>query len=102
MRRWVLLVSMLLVAPPAQAAARAHPARAAVKRQARSIDTRPRRMVTAPGAPEEFHNTAAPGTDADRALAQRLDGILGSSWLKSAINGVYVVDAVSGRELYAY
>jgi len=93
---------MLLVAPPAQAAARAHPARAAVKRQARSIDTRPRRMVTAPGAPEEFHNTAAPGTDADRALAQRLDGILGSSWLKSAINGVYVVDAVSGRELYAY
>jgi D-alanyl-D-alanine carboxypeptidase/D-alanyl-D-alanine-endopeptidase (penicillin-binding protein 4) len=98
MKRCLVLVSMLLLAVPA-AARPTHPARHA---RGMAAPTRPA-PVQSPGLLEaEFHNTATPGDDADRTLARALDQILGSVWLKSAVNGVYVVDAVSGHELYAY
>src|SRR5262249_38604089 len=73
---------------------------------ARSIapngDARPHRAVMEPGAPDDGHNTVAAADGSARALAERLDGILGSTWLKSAVNGVYVIDTLTGQELYAY
>lgn len=108
MRRWIssrllppVLVSSMLLASPA--AARPPRNRQAATRQARSIDAHPRRAVVQPGASQTtLKNSAPPGDDADRMLASTLDNIVGASSLKSAVNGIYIVDAVTGRELYAY
>jgi serine-type D-Ala-D-Ala carboxypeptidase/endopeptidase (penicillin-binding protein 4) len=48
------------------------------------------------------NHAPAGATELDRALQRALDSILTGSVLKTAINGVYVVDAATGRVLYAY
>src|SRR5437870_358642 len=62
---------------------------------------RARDLVAPPPAPSG-QNTAPAAGEAERTLQRQLDAILGSKWLKSAVNGVYVVDAVTGQELYSY
>ena len=95
------ILALILVASTAAAKPPVH-RRAKPTAAARSIDLRPRRAVMEPGVPDDGHNSIAASDDIHRSLAQRLDGILGSTWLKSAVNGVYVVDATTGKELYAY
>lgn len=102
MRRLALPVLLALGAASAAEAKPAAPAKKRPAPSARSIDARPHRAVMEPGAPDEGHNTAVVAEGPARSLAERLDGILGSTWLKSAVNGVYVVDAQTGQELYAY
>jgi D-alanyl-D-alanine carboxypeptidase/D-alanyl-D-alanine-endopeptidase (penicillin-binding protein 4) len=98
MRRWALVLILAFAsAADAKAPSKKRPAPSA-----RSLDARPHRAVMEPGAPDAGHNTAVVPDGPARSLVDRLDGILGSTWLKSAVNGVYVVDARTGQELYAY
>lgn len=48
-------------------------------------------------------NIAPPGEDdLERRLQEELDAILDTRFLKSAVNGVYVVDVRTGRVLYSF
>jgi len=72
--------------------------RARAKARSAMVAPRPRPLeLVAPS-----RNTAPARTEAERELQRQLDEILGSRWLKSAVNGVYVADAVTGEVLYAY
>jgi D-alanyl-D-alanine carboxypeptidase/D-alanyl-D-alanine-endopeptidase (penicillin-binding protein 4) len=65
------------------------------------IQRRP--LLELSGGGDRGGNLAPAGdTPLERELQGKLDEILGSPWLKSAINGVYVIDAVTGKELYSY
>jgi len=74
------------------------------KAQARTslIQKRPAPLDLSSGV-ERGKNQAPEGaTELERELQTRLDAVLGQSVLKSSINGVYVVDAVTGKEIYSY
>jgi D-alanyl-D-alanine carboxypeptidase/D-alanyl-D-alanine-endopeptidase (penicillin-binding protein 4) len=103
MRRWPLISIVGFFVLGASTSADAKPAASRRPRTAaaRAI-LKPHRAVLETTIRDEGHNTAVAGDDTTRKLAGRLDGILGSSSLKAAVNGVYVVDVASGAELYAY
>jgi D-alanyl-D-alanine carboxypeptidase/D-alanyl-D-alanine-endopeptidase (penicillin-binding protein 4) len=75
------------------------------KTQARTsslIQKRPSPLDLSSGA-ERGKNLAPEGaTELERELQAKLDAVLSQTVLKSSINGVYVVDATSGKELYSY
>ena len=114
-----VLAVLLATAPVASAEARTETSAAArpsgkrkpVKRApargrrplARNAVTAARPSALSLSAGPPIRNSAPAGaTEDERTLQARLDAILSSSTLKSAINGVYVVDARTGAELYAY
>lgn len=102
MRRWAQ-VSLLGLAVVVATSAGAKPApRGRAKPAAARALMQPHRTVLETTIRDDGHNTAVAGDDFSQKLASRLDGILGSMSLKSAVNGVYVVDVASGAELYAY
>jgi D-alanyl-D-alanine carboxypeptidase/D-alanyl-D-alanine-endopeptidase (penicillin-binding protein 4) len=76
----------------------------APKAQARPSEVIQRRPVLdLSGGGERGKNVAPEGsTELERALQATLDAVLGETVLKSAINGVYVVDEATGKELYSY
>ncbi|HKA87836.1 MAG TPA: D-alanyl-D-alanine carboxypeptidase/D-alanyl-D-alanine-endopeptidase [Haliangiales bacterium] len=71
-------------------------------RRARLVEIRKKSPV-APAPRSAVFNVAPRGeSELERNLQSTLDGVLGGGRLKSAINGLYVVDARTGRVLYAY
>jgi serine-type D-Ala-D-Ala carboxypeptidase/endopeptidase (penicillin-binding protein 4) len=107
--------------PATPAAKRPLPRRAPAARKATTTpvrrpaaaQARPAQLISRPtssppslgsgGGGQLWKNSAPEGsTERERALQRQLDGILDSAWLKSAINGVHVLDAKTGQVLYSY
>src|SRR5450432_406108 len=99
----IVLMIALSMALAASAQATPHDAKDK-KEKARSSSTEMSRHTASPehGRSAVFNTAPAGQNELDRSLQTSLDGILGSKWLKSAINGVYVVDVQTGRVLYSY
>src|SRR5262249_47506618 len=90
----VALVLLVLAAQAAQADA-------APSRRARSVDVHKKTSIASEHRSAVFNVAPRGDAEVDRQLQSSLDGILGGKWLKTAINGVYVVDVKTGKVLYA-
>jgi D-alanyl-D-alanine carboxypeptidase/D-alanyl-D-alanine-endopeptidase (penicillin-binding protein 4) len=127
-RSLVIALSLLVALPAAEARPQQAPRKAQVRKPptTRKVVRRPRPIArpkakpAAQARPSELiqrrplsgtplretlraANSAAPGeTPEERRLQEQLDAILDSPTLRSAINGVYVVDATTGKVLYEY
>jgi D-alanyl-D-alanine carboxypeptidase/D-alanyl-D-alanine-endopeptidase (penicillin-binding protein 4) len=98
-KRTLVIVACMIVAGGATAEAKKKPT---PPRRARAVEIRKRSPVAS--APRSAVFNAAPRgeSDLEQRLQASLDGVLAGTQIKSAINGVYVVDARTGKVLYAY
>ncbi len=94
-----LVIALMIVVAGATAEARKKPL---PPRRARMVEIRKKSPV-APAPRSAVFNAAPRGeTELEQRLQSALDGVLSGNQIKSAINGVYVVDSKTGKVLYAY
>ena len=95
----ILVIALMIVVGGGSAEAKKKPA----PRRARVAEIRKKSLVAPPAPHSALFDSAPRGEgDNEQRLHAALDGVLAGRQLKSAINGLYVVDARTGKVLYAH